>query len=641
VDEVAFGRYRLLSLIGEGGMGKVYKAHDTVIGRDVAIKVLPAELAAEPGYRERFRREAHTAARLTEPHIVPIHDTGEIDGQLYLVMPVIEGIDVDGLLQRDGPMSPQRSVHVIEQLAAALDAAHAVGLVHRDIKPSNALMTGHDFVYLIDFGIAHDAAATKLTSTGMIVGTLAYMAPERFTTGVADARSDVYALACVLHECLTGDHPYPGDSMEQQIAGHLTLDAPRPSAHRPDLPVGFDDVIAGGMAKDPDKRYQSAHELAAAARHALATAPRNAHTAAAALAPPPAPETALRQVGNVRPTATPQRKPAPPPGPPAQPADRRPAQSGTPPPPRRRRHRRGLKWTLIAAVIVVVAAVGVTGYLMRSPSPASQVPTAQSGLPAGQPVQPAPASAQTVLPVTGLNGPAGVAVDNAGTVYVADTGNGRVLTLTTDANSATELPFSGLSNPSGIAVDSERSVYVTNVGNKQVLKLSAGSSSTTELPAAGLNAPHSVAVDTANDLFIADGANRVLKLPAGSNSTTELPFTGLSNPAGVTVDNTGAVYVTDAGNNRVLKLTANSATPTALPFTGLSNPAGVTVDNTGAVYVTDAGNNRVLKLTANSATPTALAFNGLGHPGAVAVDSGGNVYVADTGNNRVVRLTAG
>jgi serine/threonine protein kinase, bacterial len=643
VDEVAFGRYRLLSLIGEGGMGKVYKAHDTVIGRDVAIKVLPAELAAEPGYRERFRREAHTAARLNEPHIVPIHDTGEIDGQLYLVMPVIEGIDVQGLLQRDGPMSPQRSVQVIEQLAAALDAAHAVGLVHRDIKPSNALMTGHDFVYLIDFGIAHAAAATKLTSTGMIVGTLAYMAPERFTAGVADARSDVYALACVLHECLTGDHPYPGESMEQQIAGHLTLDPPRPSAHRPDLPVGFDDVIARGMAKDPDQRYQSAHDLAAAARHALATAPRNAHTAAAVLAPPPqpAPDTALPQVGNPRITATPQRKPAQPPAPPAQPADRRPPQSGTSPPPRRRRQRRGFKWALIAAVVVVVTAVGVTGYLMRSPSPASQAPTSQSGLPAGQPAQPAPASAQTVLPITGLNGPAGVAVDNAGTVYIADTGNGRVLTLATDASSATELPFSGLSNPSGVAVDSERSVYVTNVGNNEVLKLSAGASSTTELHATGLNAPHSVAVDTAKDLFIVDGANRVLKLSAGSISTTELPFTGLSNPAGVAVDSAGTVYVTDTGNNRVLKLTANSATPTALPFTGLSNPAGVAVDSAGTVYVTDTGNNRVLKLTANSATPTVLAFNGLRRPGAVAVDSGGNLYVADTGNNRVVRQAAG
>jgi serine/threonine protein kinase len=272
VDEVVFGRYRLIALIGEGGMGKVYKAHDSVIGRDVAIKVLPTELSAEPGYRERFRREAHTAARLTEPHIIPIYDTGEVDGQLYLVMPVIDGIDVQGLLARDGAMSPQRAVEVISQLAAALNAAHAVGLVHRDIKPSNALVTPDDFVYLIDFGIAHDASATKLTSTGMIVGTMAYMAPERFTTGIADARADVYALACLLHECLTGAHPFPGDSMEQQIGAHLTQDPPKPSVINPAVPVGFDEVIAVGMAKNPDNRYQTARELAKAAHHALTTA---------------------------------------------------------------------------------------------------------------------------------------------------------------------------------------------------------------------------------------------------------------------------------------------------------------------------------------------------------------------------------
>jgi serine/threonine protein kinase len=201
VDVVEFGRYRLIEVIGEGGMGKMYKAHATTIGRDVAIKVLPTELGAEPGYRERFRREAHTAARLTEPHIVPIYDTGEIEGHLYLVMPVLDGIDVHGLLKRDGPMTPQRAVRVIEQLAAALNAAHEHGLVHRDVKPSNALLTGDDFVYLIDFGIAHDAAAIRLTSTGMIVGTLAYMAPERFLAGTADARADVYSLACVLYEC--------------------------------------------------------------------------------------------------------------------------------------------------------------------------------------------------------------------------------------------------------------------------------------------------------------------------------------------------------------------------------------------------------------------------------------------------------
>ncbi|OBJ10885.1 serine/threonine-protein kinase [Mycobacterium sp. 1465703.0] len=268
MDEVVFGRYLLMEVIGEGGMGTVYKAHDTIIDRNVAVKVLSTELGAEPGFRERFRREAHTAARLTEPHIIPIHDTGEVDGRLYLVMPIINGIDVATLLKRETLMTPQRTVVVIEQLAAALDAAHDAGLVHRDIKPSNALITNRDFTYLIDFGIAHDVAASRVTKTGAIIGTLAYMAPERFTDGVADARADVYSLTCMLHECLTGAQPYPGDSAEQQITAHLTLSPPKPAALNPAIPAAFDEVIARGMAKRPTDRFASAGELASAARAA-------------------------------------------------------------------------------------------------------------------------------------------------------------------------------------------------------------------------------------------------------------------------------------------------------------------------------------------------------------------------------------
>jgi predicted Ser/Thr protein kinase len=284
MDEVAFGRYRLQELIGEGGMGQVFRAHDTMIGRDVAIKVLPPEMGTLTGYRERFRREAQVAARLTEPHIIPIHDTGEIDGRMYLVMPIIEGIDVQTVLEREGPMHPARAVHVIRQLAAALNMAHRNGLVHRDIKPSNALITSDEHVYLIDFGIAHDAAATRITQTGTMVGTFSYMAPERFLAGTVDARADVYSLACVLHECLTGARPFTGDSMEQQIAGHLTMAPPRPSGFNPAL-AGFDEVVARGMAKQPNERYQTAAELAAAAHDALS----GAHT------PPPPPVPPQRQ----------------------------------------------------------------------------------------------------------------------------------------------------------------------------------------------------------------------------------------------------------------------------------------------------------------------------------------------------------
>ncbi|MCE5290277.1 MAG: serine/threonine protein kinase [Nocardiaceae bacterium] len=267
MEVVAFGRYQLLGLIGSGAMGKVYKAHDSELDRDVAIKVLPTELAG-PEYRKRFKREAVIAARLTEPHIVQIHDVGEFDGRLYLVMPIIDGVDMQALLRRDGPMNPQRAVHLIEQLASALDAAHRAGLVHRDVKPANALVTKQDFAYLIDFGIAQADAATRMTSTGKVIGTFAYMAPERFR-GIADARSDIYALTCVLYECLTGVTPYPGWSVEEQIAGHQFGVPPKPSLLNPAIPAAFDEVIATGLAKEPVQRYQTAGDLAEAARRAL------------------------------------------------------------------------------------------------------------------------------------------------------------------------------------------------------------------------------------------------------------------------------------------------------------------------------------------------------------------------------------
>jgi len=268
VNGTPFGRYELIELLGRGGMGEVWKAFDTATQRVVAVKVLPAQMAADPMFEQRFRREAFTAAGLNNPHVVPIHNFGEIEGRLYVDMRLIEGEDLEHTLAR-GPLEPERAVKIVEQISSALNAAHRVGLVHRDVKPSNILIAEDDFAYLIDFGIARGARETKLTATGNVVGTWAYMAPERFSTGVSDARSDIYALACVLYECLTSSRPFPGDSVEQQIAGHLTTPPPRPSISRPKVTPQLDSVIATGMAKDPDERYGTTTELARAARKAL------------------------------------------------------------------------------------------------------------------------------------------------------------------------------------------------------------------------------------------------------------------------------------------------------------------------------------------------------------------------------------
>ncbi|MBW0091052.1 serine/threonine protein kinase, partial [Pseudonocardia sp. KRD-188] len=266
-----FGPYRLEELVGRGGMGEVYRAYDTRRDRIVALKRLPAHLAADPDFRARFRKEAAIASRLTEPHIVPIHDFGEIDGRLFLDMRLVSGRDLSAVLAEEGPLAPGRAVALVAQVASALDAAHASGLLHRDVKPANVLVTG-DFAYLADFGVARAVDGSRdsaLTATGATVGTLGYMAPERFLGDRVDHRSDVYALACVLVELLTGRGPFAGVSGPALMHAHLSTEPPAPSRTVPGVPPALDAVIARGMAKNPEHRYGSAGELAAAATAAV------------------------------------------------------------------------------------------------------------------------------------------------------------------------------------------------------------------------------------------------------------------------------------------------------------------------------------------------------------------------------------
>jgi serine/threonine protein kinase, bacterial len=265
-----FGPYLLRRLVGRGGMGDVYEAEDTVRERIVALKLMSQTLSSDPVFRTRMKREARTAGRLQEPHVVPIHDFGEIDGQLYVDMRLIDGVDVATMLSRYGPLSPPRAVAIVRQIGSALDAAHAAGVMHRDVKPENILVSEDDFAYLVDFGIASATSDEKLTQFGTTVGTFKYMAPERFTDSEITHRADIYALACVLYECLTGSPPYRGDQISVMSA-HLNQTIPRPSAVRPGIPVAFDRVIARGMAKDPADRYATCGDLSAAAYAALAT----------------------------------------------------------------------------------------------------------------------------------------------------------------------------------------------------------------------------------------------------------------------------------------------------------------------------------------------------------------------------------
>ncbi|MFI9506570.1 protein kinase [Nocardia sp. NPDC052566] len=268
MGDIGFGRYRLERMLGKGGMGQVWLAYDTVAERRVALKLLPAELAADAGYRKRFEREAEIIAALRSPHVAAIHSHGEIDGRLFIDMAFIEGTDLGARLSTDGLIPPAVAVGIIGQVAAALDAAHRAGLVHRDVKPSNIVVRPDGAAFLIDFGVAHRTGQTAITATGFAMGTWAYMAPERFT-GKTDARSDVYSLACVLYECVTGRRPYGDTDPAQQMHAHLLTEPPRAAVRNPAVPRELDEVIARGMAKHPDARYSAAGEFATAARIAV------------------------------------------------------------------------------------------------------------------------------------------------------------------------------------------------------------------------------------------------------------------------------------------------------------------------------------------------------------------------------------
>src|SRR3954466_12049241 len=248
--------YRIEERIGRGGMGVVYRAEHLNLRRRAAIKIIAPDLAEASGFRERFNREARIAAALQHPNIVTVYDAGEEDGLLYLAMQYIEGSDLSAVLRSESRLRPYRAVDVCRQVASALDAAHAMGLIHRDVKPANVLISGRQ-AYLTDFGLTKrvQGEASPITNAGDVVGTIHYVAPEQIEGGAVSARSDIYSLGCLLFHCLTGEVPFARDTDVAVIYAHLSEEPPRPSTLRADLPEGLDDVIAKALEKVPERRF--------------------------------------------------------------------------------------------------------------------------------------------------------------------------------------------------------------------------------------------------------------------------------------------------------------------------------------------------------------------------------------------------
>jgi pSer/pThr/pTyr-binding forkhead associated (FHA) protein len=262
-----FAGCRVQEVIGHGDMGVVYRAEELALQREVALKLILPEFSGDDRFRERFRRESRIAAAIDHPNVIPIFDAGDEDGVLFITMRLVNGTDLRALIAAEGRIEPLRTARIIRQVGAALDAAHARGMLHRDVKPSNVLLAREDHVYLSDFGLAkrQSGSAVGLTRHGSIVARAEYVAPEQILDQQVDARADVYTLGCLLFETLTGEAPFAGWEGGPEALAHVSAPRPSPAELCPDLPPEFDDVVRRAMATDPNERYPSAGDLGRAA----------------------------------------------------------------------------------------------------------------------------------------------------------------------------------------------------------------------------------------------------------------------------------------------------------------------------------------------------------------------------------------
>jgi serine/threonine protein kinase len=412
--DIQIAGYRIEARLGRGGMGEVYRAVQLSLGRRVALKVLAPKLADDDVFRRRFLRESRIAASIDHPSIIPIYETGEDGGLLYIAMRYVDGLDLSTLLRREGRLEPARALAIMAQVASALDAAHARGLVHRDVKPANILLAagpagGDGHCYLCDFGLIKEVnaqqAQSALTATDQFVGTIPYVAPEQIEGRDVDGRADVYSLGCVLFHCLTGSVPFERMNDIEVVFAHLREPPPSLSSRAPGLPTAMDAVVARAMAKSGDDRWPTCSALVTAMQAEVrSTSPapaisadaetRSMHLPPVAITAPPPPPPAAASPSAAPPraasaSAAPTRiepTPAPsagrPPSP--RPASRPPQGEGSGP----RGHvpavvhrgagggRRSRWWLLAVAAIVLPAAayVGTTQLLSEEQPPVAGPP---------------------------------------------------------------------------------------------------------------------------------------------------------------------------------------------------------------------------------------------------------------------------
>jgi YVTN family beta-propeller protein len=636
--------YRIEAVAGEGGMGRVYRATQIALNRRVAVKLIVPELAGDADFRARFQRESHLTASIEHPNVIPVYEAGEAEGRLFIAMRWVEGTDLRSVIVNEGRLDPDRAVAIVEQVAAALDAAHSGGLVHRDVKPANVMLTathGGEHVYLTDFGLTKKTASgTALTRTGHFVGTPDYMPPEQIKGEPADARTDVYALGCLLFHALTGRPPYDRDNEVAKMYAQVHDPPPSLVEAVPDAPVRFDEVIARALAKDADQRYPSAGDLGRAARAALGGADPSQpeRSLATGLA---APQPAGMAATAATPAETPPTAAAPPSMPPL--AATTPAPTPTelsppaPPPAPRERPRRTVLPIALAGLLVlgavggILAAAGVFSGDGENASSAGEGTVTFGQAPRNTPSKPVAPKAVATIPAG--NGPDGIAVDG-NTVWVSNSRGNTLTRLDTQLNSAIGEPVPVGRNPDEVeAADSV--VWVANTDDGTVTRLETD-------PEPG--APQLIQVGAGPEgvslgqrlVWVANGdSDSVSRIDRASATTVGSPIPVGNKPIGIFVGKDN-VWVTNSFAGTVTRIDPSTAAVKG-PAIPVAKNIRAVIERLGSTWVSSVDEDTVTRLDPDSGQVVGEPIK-VGDRPKEMVAVGGFIWVVNEGSNSVSRI---
>jgi serine/threonine-protein kinase len=613
-----FAGYRIEEVIARGGMGVVYRAEHLHLGRTVALKVIVPELAESQGFRQRFVVEARTAAAIRHPNILTVYDAGEAEGLLYLAMQFVPGPDLATLRAQEHPLDPRRVLWLLSQVAGALDAAHGHGLVHRDVKPPNVLVEGEE-AYLADFGLAkrgslHDA----LTTEGEFLGTVDYAAPEQIRGAQVTKATDVYALGCVLYECLCGIPPFRRETKLATVYAHLT-DVPAPlSRYRSHLPEALDEVIAQALAKPPEERYRSCAGLIAAAWEGFG-GPGGA--------PEQTPSKRSAADDHLRSAVTvplPERT-----GQSLEPATAAQADPGRASPSWSRR-----RLTLVVAGVALSLLVGGAALLVSRDDPRPALPEAAkratSKSRGSARASPPPAVSR---PVGVGPRPFGVAVGRGG-VWVASYGSDSLRRLDAVTGRSLGGPIPVGDGPFGVAVGAGY-VWVTNKRAGTVTRVDPDSGALVGAPTPVGASPTGIAIGDRFAWVTNEGDNTVSRLHPRTGQVVGAPVRVGRRPRGI-VTTAGRAWVASRSNGTVTRLSTKRAKVVGKPIRVGRDPHGMAVAN-GKVWVANYDDGTVSRVSVRRARRTGRPIRVGRKPFGVAADRR-YLWIASSGDNSVRRV---